>query len=204
MGVRTTWGEIMRKLLTGAAFAAIMTLAGHASAANLLVNGSFETGDFIGWTQSGNLGFTSVTSGDYDGSPAENGIYYVYEGPIGSDGILSQTFSDTAGATLYISGWVIGNGTSPSDVGFYFDGAPVVYITPVPDQPWTEYTATVTATGSDTFSVGFRNDPSYDGLDNFSVSTTIPEASTWAMMMLGFGGLGFAGFRARRTAVAAL
>jgi hypothetical protein len=65
----------MRKLLTGAAFAAIMTLAGHASAANLLVNGSFEMGDFTGWTQSGNLGFTSVTSGDYDGSPAENGIY---------------------------------------------------------------------------------------------------------------------------------
>ena len=27
------------------------------------------------------------------------------------------------------------------------------------------------------------------------VATTIPEASTWAMMLLGFAGLGFAGYR---------
>jgi hypothetical protein len=28
----------------------------------------------------------------------------------------------------------------------------------------------------------------------------VPEASTWAMMLLGFGGLGFAGYRARKSA----
>jgi len=37
------------------------------------------------------------------------------------------------------------------------------------------------------------------GLDNVSVIETrapgTPEASTWAMMMLGFAGLGFAGWR---------
>jgi hypothetical protein len=32
----------------------------------------------------------------------------------------------------------------------------------------------------------------------------IPEPSTWAMMLAGFAGLAFAGFRARRTAVAAV
>ena len=32
--------------------------------------------------------------------------------------------------------------------------------------------------------------------------TEAPEASTWAMMVLGFAGLGFAGFRARRAAAA--
>ncbi len=193
----------MRKLLAGAAFAAIVTLAGQASA-NLLVNGSFETGDFTGWTQSGNLGYTSVTSGDYNGSPAEDGSYYVFEGPVGSDGFLSQTFTDTPGETLKITGWVIGDGAETSDVGFYFDSATLLYINPVPNQPWTEYTVYATATGSDTFSVGFRNDPSFDGLDNFSVTAAVPEASTWAMMVLGFAGLGFAGFRARRTAIAAL
>jgi hypothetical protein len=31
--------------------------------------------------------------------------------------------------------------------------------------------------------------------------TQVPEASTWAMMMLGFAGLGFAGFRTRRSSV---
>jgi hypothetical protein len=32
--------------------------------------------------------------------------------------------------------------------------------------------------------------------------TAIPEASTWAMMLLGFAGLGFAGYRASRKAFA--
>jgi hypothetical protein len=41
-------------------------------------------------------------------------------------------------------------------------------------------------------------------LDDVSVTTTIPEASTWAMMVLGFAGLGFAGFRVRHTAIAAI
>jgi hypothetical protein len=35
----------------------------------------------------------------------------------------------------------------------------------------------------------------------FDVSlSTVPEASTWAMMLVGFAGLGFAGFRASRKA----
>jgi hypothetical protein len=32
---------------------------------------------------------------------------------------------------------------------------------------------------------------------------SVPEPSTWAMMLLGFAGLGYAGYRARRPAVAA-
>jgi len=36
-----------------------------------------------------------------------------------------------------------------------------------------------------------------------SLETAVPEPSTWAMLLLGFAGLGFAGYRAsRRTAVA--
>jgi hypothetical protein len=34
-----------------------------------------------------------------------------------------------------------------------------------------------------------------------SFSASVPETSTWAMLTLGFAGLGFAGFRARRTAI---
>jgi hypothetical protein len=34
------------------------------------------------------------------------------------------------------------------------------------------------------------------------VSASAPEPSTWAMMLIGFAGLGFAGYRARRTATA--
>jgi hypothetical protein len=33
------------------------------------------------------------------------------------------------------------------------------------------------------------------------ITTSVPETSTWAMMGLGFAGLAFAGYRARRTPV---
>jgi hypothetical protein len=36
------------------------------------------------------------------------------------------------------------------------------------------------------------------GIDDLALGT--PESSTWAMMALGFAGLGFAGSRARRSA----
>ena len=34
-----------------------------------------------------------------------------------------------------------------------------------------------------------------------NVSGAVPESSTWAMMLLGFAGLGFAGFRSRKTSI---
>ncbi|HVP55787.1 MAG TPA: PEP-CTERM sorting domain-containing protein [Candidatus Eisenbacteria bacterium] len=57
-------------------------------AGNLVVNCGFEAGDFTGWTQSGNTGFTGVTSiAPY----VNSGTYGAYLGPVGSDGYLSQT-----------------------------------------------------------------------------------------------------------------
>jgi PEP-CTERM motif len=57
------------------------------SPGNLVANCGFETGDFTGWTQSGNLGFTGVTGGAY----AFSGSFGAYLGPVGSDGYLTQT-----------------------------------------------------------------------------------------------------------------
>ena len=45
------------------------------------------------------------------------------------------------------------------------------------------------------------NLPPFALLDGVSL-TAVPEPSTWAMMLVGFGGLGYAAFRRRRTAVA--
>jgi len=55
------------------------------------VNCGFETGDFTGWTQSGNTGFTSVT-GSFGGIAPNSGNFPACMGPVGSDGLLSQTF----------------------------------------------------------------------------------------------------------------
>ena len=49
------------KNLFGLCAVLLIAFACHASA-NLVTNGGFETGDFTGWTQSGNTGFTSVSS----------------------------------------------------------------------------------------------------------------------------------------------
>ena len=47
-----------------------------------------------------------------------------------------------------------------------------------------------------------NNLPPFALLDGVSL-TAVPEPSTWAMMLVGFGGLGYAAFRRRRTALAA-
>lgn len=209
----------LKSLLIGA----VMIAAAGASPAhaNLLTNGSFETGDFTGWNLTGDQGLVSVQNGTtfpYTTGPAsgnvsqgaQEGSYYVYEGPIGSNALLSQTFNDTPGQTLTISGWVTGAGPGvcpcSSNVSFLFNGValPGGVVDPVPDQIWTQYVFTATATGNDTFAVGFRDDSSFDGLDNFSVASisAVPEPGTWALLLLGFTGLGFLRYRRRGDAEA--
>lgn len=191
----------MKSSLFGFAIAAVMTLASivapSKAAANYLNNGSFETGDFTGWTSGGNFEFTQVVTGPfYVYSAAEDGNFYVTGGPVGADATLSQTFSDTVGQTLNVSGWVNANGDDPSDLVFYFDGTALFSATDPVTDGWTDLSFLVTATGSDTFAVGFRDDPAYIALDNFSVeSTATPLPSAWTMMLIGLAGLGFIGFR---------
>ncbi len=51
----------------------------------------------------------------------------------------------------------------------------------------------------------FSGTANYIGFDNITLGSATPgapEASTWAMMMLGFAGLGFAGYRASRKTAA--
>ncbi len=180
----------MRKTVVLSCFVLGSALAGNSAArasTNLLTNGSFETGNLSGWDFSGNTGATGVING-----AAQDGSFLLWAGPVGSDGIISQTFSDTPGQTLIISGWVAGNGSSPSDVSFSFNGDTPITMNPVPDQPYTQYTFTATATGTDTFAVSFRNDPYYISLDNFSIlEAPTPEPSTYILM--GIGVLGMAG-----------
>jgi MYXO-CTERM domain-containing protein len=164
--------------------------------ANLLANGSFETGDFTGWTLAGNLGYTGV---GFEPGFAEDGSYDVIAGPVGSDGYASQTFSDTAGDTLSVSGWVFGYGDEVSDFDMTVDGTGLDLNPVQTDGVWTEYSFDATATGSDTFSVGFRDDPSYIYLDNFSVTesaSSTPGPVAIAPFALGLFGV----IRRRRSA----
>ena len=187
--------------MAGAAFAATLATV-PAFATEYLTNGSFETGDLTGWTWASNTGYTGITTGG-PGYPApEDGTYYLIAGPVGSPGTISQTFIDAAGQDLLISGWINGApGDGTGSVQFLFDGNPVYSQLDgvTTNGNWVLVTATVIATGNDTFTLSYQNDPSFNSYDNFSVRS-IPEPSTWAMMTLGFVGLGFAGYRRARAA----
>jgi hypothetical protein len=102
----------MRKLLTGAAFAAIMTLAGHASASpNLITNGDFSAG-LTGWTETDSCCYYTDGSG-------------FHEGAIGTNGMLSQTFADPVGEDLTLSFYYSGEDPATSYQYVTFDGVEV-------------------------------------------------------------------------------
>jgi len=60
---------------------------------------------------------------------------------------------------------------------------------------WTRFAFNFIADGtSNTINFSEINGPSYIGLDDVSV-TAVPEPATWAMMILGFAGVGFMAYR---------
>ena len=88
----------IRFLMAGAiAFGAVFSQAAHAVAIN---NGSFETGDFTGWSTGGSFVQTFVTAASYGSiSGAKDGSYWAALGSEMADGTLSQTITDTAGGS---------------------------------------------------------------------------------------------------------
>jgi PEP-CTERM motif len=178
-------------------------VASQASAStNLIINGSFETGDFTGWTQGGNTGYTFVALSPFDGMTAPDGVYFAALGPVGSDGTLSQTFVDVPGETYLASFYYASDGDTPND--FTVTGPGSLTLGPIVDDSahgFVEYYGSFVGSGLDTITFTFRNDPGYLGLDDVSVTAetgTVPEPSTWAMMLLGFAGLGLVGYRQRQ------
>jgi Domain of unknown function (DUF4082)/PEP-CTERM motif len=211
----------MRKLLVGVAALALVSGVGSAKALDinpqLFVTGetssTLDNPPFtLGWEFEALSSITVNALGIYDVS----GLLDSY--PVGiwdsSGNLIAETTVDSGGTI--VNQWIydalatpvtltagddyyVGALYTTSDDPLVFPGSGTVTTTSN-----ISYITSVYAFGSSlswpTSSVGFGG---YFGPNISATTSTIPEPSTWAMMLLGFAGLGLAGYRQRHKFVRA-
>jgi len=187
------------KSALAAATLAAVTMVSVQAKADLIVNGGFETGDFTGWI---------ADSVSYPMSVGSAPSYEVHSGTyaaqiagfdIGPD-TLSQTITTTvAGQNYLLSFWRFQDGGVPTSLTVTWDGTTVFsesYTGTYGGAPYQQFSSNVIGTGSDTLVFTSVQNPAFTYLDDVSLNVAaVPEPSTWAMMLLGFAGLGFMAYR---------
>ena len=151
------------------------------STTNLLVNGDFSLGPVgsdtpIGWTFENTYGATF--SGIVDSGCGVGGSSCWYDGSVQAYDELSQTIGTTVGDVYHISFYATDNGSLPtfSDV----------------------------STNGDTTDTGGNGADIVVYAQASAPPLNTPEPSTWAMMILGFAGMGFVAYRkTKRTSLSA-
>ncbi len=139
----------------------------------LVQNGGFETGDFTDWTLNGD-GYSDnfVDDGSYWSIPPYSGNFFALMGEQGFLAYLSQTIPTTNGQIYLFSSWVNSpDSETPNECSIAWNGNKLFDKVNTGMLGWTNFQYIVTATGSSTvIQFGFRNDNSYFGLDDVSVT----------------------------------
>ena len=211
-----------RYLLAASAIGLIST-----AASAQVTNGGFEapvisgpccntvpTDSLPGWGVT--VGNVNVVNGMFNGtsSPGPNLAYELnqYLDLVGQGGTggISQSLTLTPGQAYNLTFAYSNNGFAPNEstsasAAFSIDGlaGTVSHSTAnSTNLDWQIFTGTFVAGGTDTLSFTNLTGGPNEGilLDAISVAA-VPEPATWAMMLLGFGGMGLA-MRQRRSAVA--
>jgi hypothetical protein len=176
----------MRKFLSlvSLAFVASLGMAAPASA-NLVVNPGFETGDFTGWTVTGNLAYAQVVAG-----AEHTGSFGAEFGEPFANTSLSQTLTTVAGSSYDISFWLFNFGLTPNFFSASFGGDVLLSITDGDFQPYTFYSFTdVAASASTVLEFQFRQDLAYWDFDDVAVDLAavrgVPEPGSVALLCSG-------------------
>jgi hypothetical protein len=201
-------------------------VSSSAGADELIVNGGFEASSsgFItppGWT---NIGHTDgVLQYAAQGLPAYQGLNFYSLGGAGDNGLdfpgdgITQSVATTIGNTYQLNfGLSDENDPAPGVISMLAVtiGSQTTDFTLVPDgsgffrMPLELQTINYVATSDETaisFTLlsdnsGSNNDPLIDGVSFQQTAVgAVPEPSTWAMMILGFCGLGFMAYRRKNS-----
>lgn len=197
-------------LVAGLALCVTFTLAQGAHAAVVFsddfnaTNQQLNQTVFAKWTVTAGSVDVIGDGGSYAFLPPGNGNYVDLNGSTGAPGTLTTNMIFAPGSyqvSFDLAGSQGGSGnvdhTSKTTQISFAIGGVAQSLTLNPSSPLTHYTFNFTTTSAGALSftdLAGGNNNVGNLLDNVSVSA-VPEASTWAMMILGFLGLGFLGYR---------
>lgn len=172
-----------------------------ASAAELVTNGGFETGDFSGFELTGD-GFAGVFFNPPGGVPPElENFRAAFNG--GSINLF-QDIATVAGQS-YRFGFTneVDGGDFPNSFSAAFGGSTVYSQANSPGQAFIARSFNVVATSATTrLNFNFTSDNGFQNFDNVTLAA-VPEPATWGLMILGFGVVGGSmRYRKRSTSLA--
>ena len=147
----------------------------------LVENGGFETGDFTGWDLFGGDTKDNYVTNTQSPVLPYSGSYFAVLGSVGSNlTYLSQSLATTAGEPYWLSLWLNSpDGLGPNQFTVSWNGQMLFNQTNLPALGWTNLVFPVSAAGTNTLlELGFRDDPSFLGLDDISVYPAYPSIAS--------------------------